>query len=70
MAKNIPGDVDRIRKIVVYTKILHPIRKYPTYTISQAHNTTAVRVNALQETIHAAENVLSYAASGLTSGMT
>lgn len=55
MAKNIPGDVDRIRKIVVYTKILHHIRKYPSYTISQVHNTMAVRVNALQETVHALE---------------
>lgn len=55
MAKNIPGDDGRIRKIVVYTKILHHIRKYPSYTISQVHNTMAVRVNALQETVHALE---------------
>lgn len=37
MAKNIRGDVARIRKIVVYTKILHHIRKYPSYTTGKAH---------------------------------
>lgn len=73
MAKNIRGDVGRIRKIVVYTKNPHHIRKYPSYTTGEAHNTMAVRVKALQETgleQPCARDFLSYAASGLTSGMT
>lgn len=52
MAKNIPGDVARIRKIVVYTKIPHHIRKYP-FMYEKQRVTQWQGENALRDTVNA-----------------